>query len=65
MSLTTALPKLVQDLEQIQLELSTETDPAAARKAVATKQAQAIFDFISAGLVETKGTAAAQVGKII
>jgi hypothetical protein len=64
MSLATALPKLIADLEQIQVDMSTEADPAAARKAVATRQGQAIYQFVLQGLVNTAGTAAAQVGKM-
>jgi hypothetical protein len=65
MPLTTALPKLVQDLEQLMLDLSTETDPAAARQAAAQRQAQAIYDFVTAGLVQTAGSAASQTGRIV
>jgi hypothetical protein len=64
MSLLAALPQLEKDLEQLMLDLSKETNPAAARKAAAKRQAKAIYDFLLQGEVNTAGTAAAQVGKM-
>jgi hypothetical protein len=65
MPLSDALPKLENDIEQLLLELSTAEDPEQARKEYAQRLAAAFHAFVLQGLVQTTGTAASQVGKMI
>jgi len=57
--------KLEQDIRNLQQELSTEQDPAAAAAKYAADLASIITLFVKSGTVTTTGTAAAQTGQIL
>jgi Asp-tRNA(Asn)/Glu-tRNA(Gln) amidotransferase B subunit len=65
MPLSAALPQLETDIEQLLLDLSKSENPEQARQDYAQRLAKAIHAFVGQGLVQTTGTAASQVGKII
>lgn len=65
MSLEIAEPKLITDLLEMWENEAQETESSEeSRKRIAQKMAAAIKKFVMAGIVNTTGTATAQIGKI-
>jgi hypothetical protein len=64
MPLSTALPKLETDIEQLLTDLSTAENPQQARKDYSKRLAKAFYEFVQQGLVTTAGSATTQTGKI-